>query len=118
MILNYVVLGTNDLEAAIAFYNALFADAELQTARPSDRMHYWIGAGFAFALARPFDGGAASTGNGTMTGFSVGSAAQVRRLHARALALGATCAGEPGPRGPKFSAYLRDLDGNKLCLSD
>ena len=45
--------------------------------------------------------------------------AQVDAFHAKALELGGSCAGPPGLRGPKeagnYAAYLRDLDGNKLC---
>ena len=118
MKLNYVTLGTNDMTAAIAFYDGLFQDAGFNRTAPSDRMTYWLGDGFAFALALPFDGEAATHGNGTMIGFNAGSADEVKRLHQRALDLGATCEGAPGQRGPRFSAYLRDLDGNKLCLAD
>lgn len=39
-------------------------------------------------------------------------------MHRLALDLGGTCEGAPDQRGPKFSAYVRDRDGNKLCLSD
>ena len=118
MKMNYVTLGTNDMQAAKAFYDALFAGAGLQCVSPSDRMTYWFGADFAFATAIPFDTTPATSGNGTMVGFRAGTEEDVRRLHALALTLGATCEGTPGHRGPKFSAYIRDLDGNKLCLSD
>ena len=118
MKMNYFVVGTNDMEAATAFYDALFADAGLTRATPSDRMTYWMGEDFAFAAAIPFDGQSATIGNGTMVGVSVGSADKVRRMHRLALDLGGRCEGTPGQRGPRFSAYVRDLDGNKLCLSD
>lgn len=117
MKMNYVVVGTNDITASRAFYDALFEDTGLQTMSPSERMTYWVSEAFAFAVAHPFDGEPATNGNGTMIGFSVGSPADVTRLHALALALGGTCEGTPGQRGPKFSAYVRDLDGSKLCLS-
>ncbi len=118
MKMNYFVVGTNDMRASAAFYDALFADEGLQGMSPSDRMTYWIGEDFAFAIARPFDEQPATIGNGTMVGFCLGSREQVETLHARALGLGGTCEGAPAQRGPKFSAYVRDLDGNKLCLSD
>ena len=118
MKLNYVTLGTNDMAAAIAFYGALFDGMGLNQIPASDRMTYWLGEGFAFALAIPFDQAPASNGNGTMVGFAVGSAEEVKRLHAKAIALGGACEGEPGQRGPRFSAYVRDLDGNKLCFAD
>ncbi|WP_245759680.1 VOC family protein [Poseidonocella sedimentorum] len=116
--MNYVVVGTNDMAAAKAFYDALFANAGLQTMSPSDRMTYWLGEDFAFAVAKPFDEKPATNGNGTMVGFCVGTRDDVDRMHALALELGGTSEGAPNQRGPKFSAYVRDLDGNKLCLSD
>jgi predicted lactoylglutathione lyase len=53
-----------------------------------------------------------------MVGFCVGTKEGVERMHSLALELGGTFEGAPDQRGPKFSAYVRDLDGNKLCLSD
>ena len=118
MKMNYFVVGTNDIEAATTFYTSLFAKYDLQCMSPTERMTYWVGDDFAFAVAIPFDTKPASVGNGMMVGFSTGSKEEVSELHALALRLGACCAGEPGQRGPRFSAYIRDLDGNKLCISD
>jgi predicted lactoylglutathione lyase len=118
MKMNYFVLGTNDMRASKAFYDGLFAGSGLQTMSPSDRMTYWLGEDFAFAVAIPFNQAPATNGNGTMVGFCVGTKEDVERMHGLALELGGTCEGAPGQRGPKFSAYVRDLDGNKLCLSD
>ncbi|MDV7145022.1 VOC family protein [Tropicimonas sp. TH_r6] len=118
MKMNYFVVGTNDMDASKVFYDALFADADLQTVSPNDRMTYWIGEDFAFAAAIPFDTKPATNGNGTMVGFCVGDKEDVVRLHGLAISLGGTCEGAPNQRGPKFSAYVRDLDGNKLCFSD
>ena len=118
MKMNYFVVGTNDMNAATTFYDALFAQSGVNRVSPSERMTYWLGEDFAFAAAVPFDGRPATIGNGTMVGFSVGSAEEVRRLHDLAVEGGGTSEGAPGPRGPRFSAYARDLDGNKLCFSD
>lgn len=118
MKMNYFVVGTNDMIAAQSFYNALFSSFGLQSMSPSERMTYWVGDEFAFAVAIPFDENPATVGNGMMVGFAVGGAEDVTKTHARALELGGTCEGKPGQRGPKFSAYVRDLDGNKLCFSD
>jgi len=118
MKMNYVVLGTNDMTASIAFYDALFAQLGMNRLTPSERMTYWLGEDFAFATAIPFDTQPATRGNGTMVGFGVGSADEVKRLHQLALDLGGRCEGKPNQRGPKFSAYVRDLDGNKLCFSE
>ena len=118
MRMNYFVVGTNDMPTSRTFYDALFANEGLQSMPPSDRMTYWLGEDFAFAVAKPFDERPATNGNGTMVGFCVGSKEDVIRLHDLALEMGGTCEGAPNQRGPKFSAYVRDLDGNKLCLSD
>ena len=118
MKMNYFVVGTNDMAAAVAFYDGLFEGRGLNSFKPSDRMTYWLGVDFAFAAATPFNEEPATLGNGTMVGFSVGSAEEVQKIHARALALGGTNEGAPDQRGPRYSAYARDLDGNKLCFSD
>ncbi|WP_380057780.1 VOC family protein [Falsihalocynthiibacter sp. SS001] len=118
MRMNYFVVGTNDMDASKAFYDALFAQSELQHVSPSERMAYWIGEDFAFATATPFDAKPATVGNGTMVGFCVGDSEDVKRFFRLAIDLGGTSEGEPNQRGPRFSAYVRDLDGNKLCFSD
>ena len=118
MKMNYVVLGTNNMTASTRFYDALFVPSGLKRVSPSDRMTYWLGEDFAFAVAIPFDEEPATNGNGTMVGFSVGSREQVKRLHKKAIELGGTCEGEPNQGGPRYSAYVRDLDKNKICLSD
>jgi catechol 2,3-dioxygenase-like lactoylglutathione lyase family enzyme len=115
--IGYVTLGTNDLVRGAAFYDAIAA--ELGTAR----MMEWDGAiawgtpggGAGVALMRPFDGSAATVGNGVMVAFEATDEAQVDRLHGIALEHGGTCEGGPGPRGETFyAAYFRDPDGNKL----
>ena len=69
----------------------------------------------AFSVCRPYDGNAATIGNGTMIAFTVDSTDKVDSIHARAMALGATDEGAPGKRMDGFYAgYFRDLDGNKL----
>ncbi len=118
MKMNYCTVGTNNMDAATNFYDQLFAQAGLNRVSPSNRMTYWLGTDFAFAAAIPFDENPATNGNGSMVGFSVGSSDEVERLHTLAIALGGTCEGEPKQRGPRFSAYVRDLDRNKICLSD
>ena len=76
--------------------------------------------GFKFWVCPPFNGEAASTGNGVMLGLPARSRAEVDAFHATAMALGATDEGAPGPR-PVYSptwygAYLRDPSGNKLGI--
>ncbi|WP_417497601.1 VOC family protein [Maricaulis sp.] len=116
MKMSYFTLGTNDMEASIKFYDALFADSDVGPALPQGRMTYWLGQDFAFAVAEPFNGEPATHGNGAMLGLNVGSTDEVKRLHMLAIELGGENEGEPMQRGPYFSAYVRDLDKNKLCL--
>ena len=120
MKMNYFVVGTNNMEASTKFYDALFEQTDLNQVAATDRMTFWqdAGADFAFATAIPFDEQPATNGNGTMVGFSLGSNEEVIRLHRKALELGGTCEGEPSQTGPRFSAYVRDLDKNKICFSD
>jgi len=119
MKMNYFVVGTNNMEAAASFYDSLFTQTEFNQVLATDRMTFWQGKDedSAFAVAIPFDEEPATNGNGVMLGFSVGSKDEVRRLHKKAIDLGGTCEGEPNQRGPRFSAYIRDLDKNKVCFS-
>lgn len=105
------------MEESVKFYDSLFEKTELNQVLSTDRMTFWQCEDFAFAIAIPFNGEPASNGNGTMIGLNVGSAEEVKRLHKKAIKLGGTCEGEPGQRGPKYSAYVRDLDKNKIVFS-
>lgn len=116
MKMHYTVLGTNNLEAATTFYDALFAGTGVTQIGTTDRMVYWQLGEAAFAIAAPFDGQAATSGNGTMIGFDAGSAEEVNRLYKLAIELGGTDEGSPYQKGPRYSGYVRDLDHNKLCF--
>ena len=117
MKLDYCVFGINNFEDSIKFYDSLFEETELNQVLSTDRMTFWQCKNFAFAIAIPFDGEPASHGNGTMIGLNVSSAEEVKKLHSKALKLGGACEGKPGQCGPKFSAYVRDLDRNKIAFS-
>jgi len=116
--IGYVTLGTNDLDRAAAFYDALLAELGAKRMMQSERFVIWFVAPGkpALEVCKPFDGKAATVGNGTMVALVVDSPAKVDALYKRALELGAADEGAPGPRGlPGFYAgYFRDLDGNKL----
>jgi predicted lactoylglutathione lyase len=115
----YMTLGTNDLERAGRFYDALLSEHGGKRVMENERMVMWGGGGGGgmLALCRPYDEAAASSGNGTMVAFAMPSQDAVKSFHAKALSLGATDEGAPGPRGEGgfYGAYVRDLDGNKLC---
>lgn len=115
--ISYVTVGTNDLPRATAFYDTLLGEMGASRVMQMDRMIIWgtkPGAPM-LAVCTPFDGKAATAGNGTMVAIDAGSREMADKLHARALALGGTDEGAPGPRGDGFyGGYFRDLDGNKF----
>lgn len=116
--LGYVTLGSNDIERAHAFYDELLAVLGGKRLMQIESFVLW-GTDFeqaGLAVTKPFDGNAASVGNGVMPALRAPSKEGVDQFHAKALALGATDEGAPGPRSDTFYAgYVRDLDGNKLA---
>ena len=121
----YVTLGAKDPAAAHAFYEAVLATIgwAVQADFPGGWRAYSEGGqsgGFKFWVCPPFDGGAASAGNGSMLALPARSPAQVDAFYARAMAMGATDEGAPGLRpiySPTwYAAYLRDPTGNKLAV--
>jgi catechol 2,3-dioxygenase-like lactoylglutathione lyase family enzyme len=121
--IGYVTLGTNDRERGARFYDAIAAELGVGRMMDNETFIAWgtPGGAAGVALTKPFDGKAASVGNGVMVALDAKDKAQVDRLHAIALAHGGTCEGAPGPRGELdengmgfYAAYFRDPDGNKL----
>jgi catechol 2,3-dioxygenase-like lactoylglutathione lyase family enzyme len=117
--IGYVLLGTNDLPRAARFYDELFATIGIKRMFETDRAIAW-GTSFAtpaLGVCRPYDGKAATHGNGTMVALAMSSKENVAAMHRKALELGGTDEGAPGPRSDNFyGAYFRDLDGNKLAV--
>lgn len=115
--INYLMVGTNRFDEAVAFYGALLTDMGATHVYSTERNAAWgwgIGTPM-FIVTKPFDQQPATVGNGSMVAFDVESAQRVDALHARALALGGTSEGAPGPRGEHlYVGYCRDLDGNKF----
>lgn len=115
--IGYVMLGTTDLPRAAAFYDALLGPLGASRFVESDRGVSWsFGAGStSLAVTLPFEG-SASVGNGTMVALGLSHPGQVDAAYERAIELGATDEGQPGPRGDAgfYAGYFRDLDGNKL----
>ena len=115
--IGYVTLGTNDMKRAAAFYDALLAEVGAKRFMESERFIAWAVSPAlpGLGVCHPYDGKAASVGNGVMVALAVNAKDKVDRIHARALALGAKDEGAAGPRGEGFYAgYFRDPDGNKL----
>jgi catechol 2,3-dioxygenase-like lactoylglutathione lyase family enzyme len=115
--IGYVTLGTNDLERGAKFYDAIAAELGIGRMMEFDSFIAWgtPGGEAGIGLTKPFDGNAASIGNGVMVALSAKDVEQVQRLYDIALEQGGADEGAPGPRGGGFYAgYFRDLDGNKL----
>ncbi len=117
MIIGYTMVGTNDLKRAGEFYDALLAELGAKRMMGSDTFIAWSNdpKGTAFCVTKPHDEADATVGNGVMIALSAGTKEKVDALYAKAIELGATCEGKPGPRGTGFyGGYFRDPDGNKL----
>ncbi len=115
--IGYVTLGTNKMDEAAGFYDALLGTLGASRMMEAETFIAWSsGAGSpAISIIKPADDNAATAGNGVMVAISVDSTKKVDALHAKALELGGTDEGAPGTRLDNFYAgYFRDLDGNKL----
>jgi len=115
--IGYVLFGTNDIARAGAFYDALLAEIGAKRGWQSERFISWGVSPTTPALGVivPYDGKAATVGNGSMVALVVDSRDKVDRVWRKAIELGAKNEGDAGERGPGFYAgYFRDADGNKL----
>ncbi|MDX2234439.1 MAG: VOC family protein [Hyphomonadaceae bacterium] len=121
--IGYVTIGHNGVDAAMAFYDAVFAPlGYARTFANGGWLGYGPGGkpeGFEVYVCSPENGAPATLGNGSMLAFRAPSRAAVDAFHAAALAAGGADAGAPGVRGesdpPFYGAYVRDPTGNKLA---
>jgi len=120
--IGYVTLGTNDLPAAAAYYDALFDS--IGVGRSMEEENYFIAwapsidtPGIAATI--PFNKEPATIGNGVMVALFMKTPEKVDAFYNKAIELGGTDAGKPGfrPEGNNkgfYAGYFHDLDGNKL----
>ncbi|ACL62925.1 VOC family protein [Methylobacterium nodulans] len=122
---SHIVVGTDDLQTALAFYDRVLAVLGLRRIAADDvsgAIGYAADGGSRapmFFVGPPLNGCAAAPGNGTTVAFLAQDEEVVRQWHAAALAAGGSDEGPPGLR-PQYhpgyyAAYSRDPDGNKLC---
>ncbi|MDA7792332.1 VOC family protein [bacterium] len=120
--IGYVLVGTNDLPKATQFYDAVLVPLGLT--RVVDEPAY---AGYApvnnldaieLYVTIPLNDAPATIGNGSMIALAVTSFKQVDQFHQIGIDLGGMDEGAPGFRpadGKTYFAYVRDMDGNKIC---
>ena len=117
----FISIGTNNLKKSSQFYDELLKTLGIVRVIQDER---YVGYSkednleiIEFYIMCPFDKKEATIGNGTMISFDGKTPEKVNDFHQKALKIGATNEGFPGPRhGEDYYAYIRDLDGNKICV--
>jgi len=117
---SHVMIGTNDLERAKSFYDALLGTLGVGPAMVDRHRIFYRTPTGVFAVSLPINGEPATFANGGTLGFACSSPEQAEAWHAAGVAAGGTTCEEPpgvrdGGMGKMYLAYLRDPDGNKLC---
>ncbi len=122
---SHIFVGTRQFEQALQFYSPLMEVLGNQP-RFCDRTRPWAGWQShpdprpLFVIGAPYDGNEHLAGNGQMVAFAANDRETVRQAYRLALEHGGTCTGAPGLR-PEYhpdyyAAYVKDPDGNKLCV--
>lgn len=124
---SHVMVGSNDIERARAFYDAVLAvigaaPGHANRAPEGSLRYFYRHHGNVFAVVEPRNGEAATVANGATLGFACDSPEAVDRFHDTAVAAGGVSIEDaPGWRetsvGRLYLAYVRDTDGHKLCAA-
>jgi catechol 2,3-dioxygenase-like lactoylglutathione lyase family enzyme len=120
--IGYVMVGTNNLNDAITFYDKVLEVIGLDRNETVEDDYAAYGAkgtkDIEFYVTKPFNKKDATFGNGTQITFLTSSRSQVDKFHEVGLKAGGTSEGSGGERpegSGVYYSYLRDLDGNKIC---
>ena len=120
--IGYVMVGTNNLNDAITFYDKVLDVIGLDRNETIEDDYAAYGAkgtkDIEFYVTKPFNKKDATFGNGTQITFLTSSRSQVDKFHEVGLKAGGTSEGSGGERpegSGVYYSYLRDLDGNKIC---
>ena len=120
--IGYVMVGTNNLDQSIKFYDELLKILNLERTEKDD-----VCAGYSqkgggekveFYVTKPVNKEKATIGNGSQISFLTNSRSIVDKFHEIGLKLGGTSEGSGGERpegSGVYYSYIRDLDGNKIC---
>jgi catechol 2,3-dioxygenase-like lactoylglutathione lyase family enzyme len=117
---SHIMIGTNDLDKAKSFYDALLGTLGVPPAMVDGHRIFYMTPTGIFSVSKPINGEPACHANGGTIGFAASSPEQAAAWHAAGVAAGGTTCEEPpgvreGGMGKMYLAYLRDPDGNKLC---
>jgi catechol 2,3-dioxygenase-like lactoylglutathione lyase family enzyme len=117
---SHIMIGTNDLQRAKAFYDATLGALGVPEGKLDRNRIFWRTPTGIFSVSLPIDGEPACRGNGSTIGFACATPELADAWHAAGVAHGGSSCEDPpgrreGPNGPLYLAYLRDPDGNKLC---
>jgi catechol 2,3-dioxygenase-like lactoylglutathione lyase family enzyme len=119
---SHVTIGTNDIAKAKSFYDALLKPLGLvRRADTPDAASYGQPEGpTPLWVVRPLDKQPATAGNGITIGLEASDRPAVDAAYKAAIAAGGRDEGPPGIRenySPNYyGAYVRDPDGNKICI--
>ena len=118
-IINFVMVGTNDLEKSSKFYDTIFVHLGMKKITTTERYvgysHLNNPDEVIFYITKPHNKKPATIGNGTMIALLAESEEVVKKFHSTALENGAVDEGAPGIRSDgNYYGYVRDLDGNKI----
>ena len=120
--IGYVMVGTNNLDQSIKFYDELLKILNLERTEKDDVCAGYSQKGGAgkveFYVTKPVNKEKATIGNGSQISFLTNSRSIVDKFHEIGLKLGGTSEGSGGERpegSGVYYAYIRDLDGNKIC---
>jgi catechol 2,3-dioxygenase-like lactoylglutathione lyase family enzyme len=121
MLVAYSMIGTNDLEKAMTLYApvmAVLGASKVEAYSTPTRTWFGRDGTGLLAVGSTANGEPATVGNGTMLAIVAQDAAMVDAAHAKAMEMGATDEGAPGPRGAggMYFGYFRDFDGNKIAV--
>ncbi|MFT8585746.1 VOC family protein [Acetobacter papayae] len=119
----HIMVGSNDIARSQKFYNATFQALDIPPSEinASGRLSY-SHHGARFLVTKPLDGKPATPANGGTISIAASSPAHAAAWHKAGLENGGTAIENPPgirqtPVGPMYLAYLRDPDGNKLCVA-
>ncbi|GAA0487283.1 VOC family protein [Parasphingorhabdus litoris] len=122
--IGYATLGTNNVEKAREYYDALLGEIGAKRLMELEEGGFTLygtemGAP-SLAITQPYNGEAAVPGNGNMIAIPFEQRSQIDSFYNKAIELGGSDEGAPGVRGGEgpqafYAAYFRDPEGNKLC---